>query len=482
MRRRGGEGGRFSQSGRGNGFLRCARTAAACVGGGVLHRASRGGSWRNRAPVRQGGGSGSIGVTRRHQRRCAIEQCGEKDAIPRIARPAAVDHARAPHGRHHAMQAIEQQLAAGRAALERHLRTQFAKAADHGARAGNGLPCSVLHRQRRQQFRIGRIAGQQQIHVRQHFTPGRACRIEAAARRPQTGTVIRVKHHLHACRARHARRRQGGLLRLRRQRLRNPGQQQTARLRDVGGIRARFRQLRSGRAAAPVREFTLALRIDGDEIHAVFTRDQRRAGGVHTLGAPGIEQRRAKRIITHPRDKGGTRTGAAGRDQRIEHNALPQARPYQFPAAAFLRPLPAGAATGLGAGQHESRIINSLGKSMRERCSDDAAMRRNNSCTAISLICWSGWRIVVSDGCTWLAAGISSKPTIEISWGIRLPFARAASITPNAISSLAAKMAVGGSGKLNNFWPASNPDNWPKSPSTINWPSPGKPASTSASR
>ena len=49
-------------------------------------------------------------------------------------------------------------------------------------------------------------------------------------------------------------------------------------------------------------------------------------------------------------------------------------------------------------------------------------------------------------------AGLSSNPMIEISSGTLMPFSMATEITSRAMSSLAAKMAVGGLSKEKKRW------------------------------
>ena len=55
------------------------------------------------------------------------------------------------------------------------------------------------------------------------------------------------------------------------------------------------------------------------------------------------------------------------------------------------------------------------------------------------------------------ASWVSSKPTMLRSSGMRRPRARAASMTPSAVSSLPAKIAVGGSGRSSRAAPPATP-------------------------
>jgi hypothetical protein len=69
-----------------------------------------------------------------------------------------------------------------------------------------------------------------------------------------------------------------------------------------------------------------------------------------------------------------------------------------------------------------------------------------------------GRRTVVRLGQTRDAIGRSSKPTIDRSRGTSRPASRAAFMTPMAISSLPAKIAVGGSAMASRLAAASTPD------------------------
>ncbi len=69
-----------------------------------------------------------------------------------------------------------------------------------------------------------------------------------------------------------------------------------------------------------------------------------------------------------------------------------------------------------------------------------------------------GWLMVVKPGQTMPAVAMSSKPTTERSLGITSPRAWAVASTPRAISSLQAKIAVGGSAMDSSFSAASSPD------------------------
>ena len=70
----------------------------------------------------------------------------------------------------------------------------------------------------------------------------------------------------------------------------------------------------------------------------------------------------------------------------------------------------------------------------------------------------SGWRTVVIGGVAQRVSGRSSKPTTLTSSGTRSPRRRTASYTPSAIWSLAAKIAVGGSGRSSMAIAARHPD------------------------
>ena len=65
---------------------------------------------------------------------------------------------------------------------------------------------------------------------------------------------------------------------------------------------------------------------------------------------------------------------------------------------------------------------------------------------ATSAIFVMGCLTVVKAGHTWEASGVSSNPTTESSSGISRPRSRASNMTPAAMSSLLAKIAVGGFG------------------------------------
>ena len=71
------------------------------------------------------------------------------------------------------------------------------------------------------------------------------------------------------------------------------------------------------------------------------------------------------------------------------------------------------------------------------------SIRSSRSFAAARPISASGWRTVVRLKPSQPAMSMSSKPTIESSAGTRTPTRRAASSAPNAITSFAAKTAVG---------------------------------------
>ena len=64
-------------------------------------------------------------------------------------------------------------------------------------------------------------------------------------------------------------------------------------------------------------------------------------------------------------------------------------------------------------------------------------------CAALTPMSPWNWATVVSGGVTSRAAEMSSKPATAMSRGMAMPRSRSACITPIAIRSLAAKIAVG---------------------------------------
>jgi len=96
------------------------------------------------------------------------------------------------------------------------------------------------------------------------------------------------------------------------------------------------------------------------------------------------------------------------------------------------------------------RTTRRAGNSMRKPSERPLRIAPTSSATARTAISFSGWRTVVSFGCTKAARITSSKPTTEMSSGTFNPAEEIASMAPNAMASLAAKMAVGGTGSASS--------------------------------
>ena len=75
------------------------------------------------------------------------------------------------------------------------------------------------------------------------------------------------------------------------------------------------------------------------------------------------------------------------------------------------------------------------------------SMRAVTASTAARPMAKRGWRTVVSAGDPTAAKSMSSKPTTDISPGTDTPASEKAWMAPIAISSLAAKIAVGRCGQ-----------------------------------
>ena len=90
--------------------------------------------------------------------------------------------------------------------------------------------------------------------------------------------------------------------------------------------------------------------------------------------------------------------------------------------------------------------------------------------------------MVVSCGDASRATCVSSNPTTLSSSGTRNPRARAASIAPNATSSLPAKIAVGGSGRSSSAAPPASPSSYRNSRSHTYSFGTGAPAASIAPR
>ena len=98
------------------------------------------------------------------------------------------------------------------------------------------------------------------------------------------------------------------------------------------------------------------------------------------------------------------------------------------------------------------RLIGSLSSIARLA---SPLIKMSAAAAAISLI---GWRTVVSGGQTTRAVGVSSKPATDRSLGMDRPIRAAVDITPKAMPSLAAKIAVGRSAWRSSCSPACTPD------------------------
>ncbi len=85
-------------------------------------------------------------------------------------------------------------------------------------------------------------------------------------------------------------------------------------------------------------------------------------------------------------------------------------------------------------------------------------MPRSRISIAVSAIAATGWRIVVNSGHTVVAAEVSSKPTTDRSRGTSSPRRCATDTTAAAMSSLLAKIAVGGLRSDSSFSAAFNPE------------------------
>jgi hypothetical protein len=94
----------------------------------------------------------------------------------------------------------------------------------------------------------------------------------------------------------------------------------------------------------------------------------------------------------------------------------------------------------------------------------------------------SGWRTVVIAGSAIRAIVESSNPTTGRSSETRMPQARASCRRATAMSSLQAKIAVGGSGRSSSSAAATRPSMVSNSPPTSSRGSSGTPASVSAAR
>ena len=93
-----------------------------------------------------------------------------------------------------------------------------------------------------------------------------------------------------------------------------------------------------------------------------------------------------------------------------------------------------------------------------------------------------GWRTVVIAGTVIREIVTSSNPTTERSSGTPMPRARASCRTATAMSSLHAKIAVGGSGRSSSWAAAMRPWMVSNSPQTSSCGSSGTPASVNAER
>ena len=89
-------------------------------------------------------------------------------------------------------------------------------------------------------------------------------------------------------------------------------------------------------------------------------------------------------------------------------------------------------------------------RSVAGRAASRSSIRAISSLAASRAISVNCWRTVVSANASQPAIGISSKPTIETCSGTLICSRRVASRAPNAITSLAQKIAVGGSSELSS--------------------------------
>ena len=92
------------------------------------------------------------------------------------------------------------------------------------------------------------------------------------------------------------------------------------------------------------------------------------------------------------------------------------------------------------------RRTSSTGTTTRRGGDRSPSIRRTSSSQAVRATCARSTRTVVSENVGQTAIGMSSKPTTVTSSGTRIPSWCAALSAPNAITSLAQKIAVGGSG------------------------------------
>ena len=96
----------------------------------------------------------------------------------------------------------------------------------------------------------------------------------------------------------------------------------------------------------------------------------------------------------------------------------------------------------------ESLVTSRVSSSMRSGSNRLLPIWRSSTLTAVRPSSASGWRTVVSAGTATVASTVSSKPTTEQSPGTVSPRAAASCMTPMAMLSLNAKIAVGGSGQV----------------------------------
>ena len=113
-------------------------------------------------------------------------------------------------------------------------------------------------------------------------------------------------------------------------------------------------------------------------------------------------------------------------------------------------------------GAVDRRRTSSVASSTWWESIDSPSTRRSAVRTATRPISASGWRTVVRGGEAIRASWVSSKPTMLMSSGVRRPRLRAASMTPTASSSEAAKTAVGGTGRSKRAPPPSTPSTYMK--------------------
>jgi site-specific DNA recombinase len=116
-----------------------------------------------------------------------------------------------------------------------------------------------------------------------------------------------------------------------------------------------------------------------------------------------------------------------------------------------------GFAAEAGGGAVERRTMSSVASSTWWESSFSPLASRSAVRSATPPISCRGWRTVVSGGDANHATWVSSNPTTLRSSGIRRPRARAASMTPAAVSSLPANTAVGGCGRSRSTAPATTP-------------------------